>query len=73
MVDPQAMSERTQNSCVGMPRRRATSLPAPQAFPTIAEQGTGLGKHQQGRASNAMPRLKLPKHFFKSWQGWAHY
>ena len=28
MVDPQAMSERTQNSCVGMPRRRATSLPA---------------------------------------------
>ncbi len=26
MVDPHAMSERTQNSCVGMPRRRATSL-----------------------------------------------
>ena len=28
IVDPHAMSERTQNSCVGMPRRRATSLPA---------------------------------------------
>lgn len=26
MVDPHAMSLRTQNSCVGMPRRRATSL-----------------------------------------------
>lgn len=26
MVDPHAMSERTQNSCVGMPRRFASSL-----------------------------------------------
>ena len=64
MVEPQAMSLRTQNSCVGMPRRRATSLRQIKLFPCDVcppKQHSPL-PGRAGQAGNRAALLTLPRH-----------